>query len=596
MPDLFEMPEDELTLREILDGMLGAYKPGAFDVFIDGPGTGAIYSIERSGDHPSVTNTAALFRIANSNKTMINRNTTGFSAFLKEELGKEKGKLTQALEEPETATYAAYRTVEILRAIPDEGPSEEVGNWAVQYMKGWLLGTSNFEPSIFLIFLICEAQPSLRVEQNRLIGRFLESVLSRIIAKARAGTHRFDAVDLAIGLSMIDSSHMAPEVSTIGIDLLIDAVKMQRIWTNRQPVFRSREKSFGCSAFEACVALCNKPALYAALRPALLPHLSWIQDRKLAFSEPWITSDLYEAEYVREPWFNCLVFTFLLRLREQAECALQRDLKHSYNSYDIEGKRGSDWFAVEDLPLPENTKSAIAGIKSEGNGLNANTVILFGPPGTAKTTTAKAIAKQLEWPFIELGVANFLRDGMDRVFERAAHIFDDLTHMKEVVVLLDEVENVFANREDDASTPMQKFLTAALLPPLQRVAERRSIALIIATNHIAVFDAAIRRPGRIDYIIPVGPPSCAQRHKLLKKICGLDEEVAGHLAAKLRDGTTLAELKLIGKLNVLMVGDPEVVADHLNEAWGLRVGGRYEIDDTALATFNQEVKDFERLY
>ncbi len=596
MSYFFEMPEDDLTLRDILDGMLGAYKPGAFDVFIDQSEKGAIYSLERPGVNPSVTNTAALLRIIKSNNTMVSRDvTTNFSAFLKTELGKEKGKLIQALDEPETATYAAYRTAEILRAIPDEGASEEVGTWAVQYMKGWLLGTSNFEPSIFLIFLINETQPSLWDEQNQLIGRFLESVLSRIIAKARAGTHRFDAVDLAIGLSMIDSSHMAPEISTIGIDLLIDAVKMQRIWTNRQPVFRSRVKSFGCSAFEACVALCNKHTLYAALRPALLSHLSWIQDRKLAFSDPWITSDLYEAEYVREPWFNCLIFTFLLRLRRQAEFALQQDLKKSYNSYVIKGEQGRDWFAVEELTLSMKAKSAIAGIKSDGNGLNANTVILFGPPGTSKTTTAKAIAKQLEWPFIELGIADFLCDGMDRVFERAAHIFEDLTHMKEVVVLLDEVENVFANREDDASTPLQKFLTAALLPPLQRVAERRSIALIIATNHISVFDAAIRRPGRIDYIIPVGPPNQAQRSDLLIKF-GLDKEVAGHLAAKLRDGTTLAELKLIKTLKAAMDGSPEVVADRLNKAWDLRVGERYEIDDTALETFNQEVKDFERLY
>ncbi|MEB0222569.1 ATP-binding protein, partial [Pseudomonas sp. AB12(2023)] len=29
-------------------------------------------------------------------------------------------------------------------------------------------------------------------------------------------------------------------------------------------------------------------------------------------------------------------------------------------------------------------------------------VVLFGPPGTGKTTFAKAIASRLEWPFVEV--------------------------------------------------------------------------------------------------------------------------------------------------------------------------------------------------
>jgi ATP-dependent 26S proteasome regulatory subunit len=48
------------------------------------------------------------------------------------------------------------------------------------------------------------------------------------------------------------------------------------------------------------------------------------------------------------------------------------------------------------LPLAEREEARRHGV------VPASSVILFGPPGTGKTTFAKAIAGRLGWPFVEV--------------------------------------------------------------------------------------------------------------------------------------------------------------------------------------------------
>ena len=42
-------------------------------------------------------------------------------------------------------------------------------------------------------------------------------------------------------------------------------------------------------------------------------------------------------------------------------------------------------------------------------------MILFGPPGTAKTTICTSIASYLGWNFVTIDTADFLSDGLEQV-------------------------------------------------------------------------------------------------------------------------------------------------------------------------------------
>src|ERR1022692_4074059 len=62
------------------------------------------------------------------------------------------------------------------------------------------------------------------------------------------------------------------------------------------------------------------------------------------------------------------------------------------------------------------------------------------PPGTSKTTFARAVATQLGWPYIEINPSHFLSNGLEQIYVRTDEIFRDLMDLSGVVVLFDEMD------------------------------------------------------------------------------------------------------------------------------------------------------------
>lgn len=67
-------------------------------------------------------------------------------------------------------------------------------------------------------------------------------------------------------------------------------------------------------------------------------------------------------------------------------------------------------------------------------------LILFGPPGTAKTTICSAVASFLGWHFVTIDTACFLADGLEHVASRMSYIFDRLKALDRTIILFDEIE------------------------------------------------------------------------------------------------------------------------------------------------------------
>jgi SpoVK/Ycf46/Vps4 family AAA+-type ATPase len=164
--------------------------------------------------------------------------------------------------------------------------------------------------------------------------------------------------------------------------------------------------------------------------------------------------------------------------------------------------------------------------------LNGRTAaLLFGPPGTSKTSFAEAVAHRLGWPFLELSPSDFLRGGLPGIYDRVNEVFADLMDLFGVVILFDEMDALVQSREDRANAGAasteaapqldvtQKFLTTSMLPKLLKLRALQRTVFFMATNHQRDFDPAIKRKGRFDLLIRMGPPSYEE------KIKGLDQWV-----------------------------------------------------------------------
>jgi transitional endoplasmic reticulum ATPase len=145
-------------------------------------------------------------------------------------------------------------------------------------------------------------------------------------------------------------------------------------------------------------------------------------------------------------------------------------------------------------------------------------VILFGPPGTGKTSFAKAVAGRLGWPFVELFPSRLAAPdvAMSAALREA---FVSLMELDAAVVFIDEVEEIAGSRSGIASDPSHG-VTNELLKLIPAFRQHDERLLICATNSVRSLDSAFLRHGRFDYIIPIGPPDEVARAAIWTRYLG----------------------------------------------------------------------------
>ena len=143
--------------------------------------------------------------------------------------------------------------------------------------------------------------------------------------------------------------------------------------------------------------------------------------------------------------------------------------------------------------------------------------LLFGPPGTSKTRLTKAIAEALGWPLIVINPSEFVKDSLALVYSRADEIFRDLRDLSAVVIFFDEMDALMQNREGTSLDTETQFLTTSMLPNLTDLHDNGRIIFLMATNFQDRFDAALKRAGRFDLLLCIGPPTLSEKINNLSK-------------------------------------------------------------------------------
>ncbi|WP_093800351.1 ATP-binding protein [Streptomyces sp. Wb2n-11] len=155
------------------------------------------------------------------------------------------------------------------------------------------------------------------------------------------------------------------------------------------------------------------------------------------------------------------------------------------------------------LPLAQPERAARHGVRPP------RAIALFGPPGTGKTTFARGIASKLGWPFVELLPSRLADEGNLATALRDA--FARIAELERVLVFIDEVEEIAPVRTEPAQPGGMHGVTNELLKLIPGFREGDERLLVCATNSVRSLDPAFLRPGRFDYLIPIGTPDTAAR-------------------------------------------------------------------------------------
>lgn len=214
-------------------------------------------------------------------------------------------------------------------------------------------------------------------------------------------------------------------------------------------------------------------------------------------------------------------------------------------------------------------------------------ILFYGPPGTGKTLFARALAGELNVPFVELSPSDVTSKWINEGPDRIKQLFDEASRIGPSVIFIDEAEHLFGARATDSRNTHaeDRKVTTEFLVHLTR--DDREAIVVAATNRPGDIDPAILRPGRLTAHYEIGLPDSEARHAIFQsKLRGVPTALSGDQLAELADHT-----------RGFTGADLENLVDDAKRSAAKRDGDAVTIDDfPSFTELDRRVADIERAY
>ncbi len=225
---------------------------------------------------------------------------------------------------------------------------------------------------------------------------------------------------------------------------------------------------------------------------------------------------------------------------------LNQQIFHEVDRF-IQLQRYADQFVREGIPAPRS-------------------LLLYGPPGCGKSTTAQYVAKKLGLPLFIVRLDAVMSSFLGTTAKNLRMVFEH-TARRAAILFLDEFDALAKMRDDSNEVGEIKRIVNSLI---QNMDAFPRLYVIAATNHEHLLDPAIWR--RFDVVINLSLPELEERTALLHQFLGqqkIDENNLRWIAIVTEgcSGSDIAQIAMRTRQESALVPDASVLHLLVREVW-----------------------------
>ena len=141
-------------------------------------------------------------------------------------------------------------------------------------------------------------------------------------------------------------------------------------------------------------------------------------------------------------------------------------------------------------------------------------VLMYGPPGCAKTLIAQAVATESHQNFLAVKGSELIKMYVGESERAIRDVFRRARAAKPCIIFFDEIDSIGKSREKTQDSGLNVVTT--LLNEMDGIEALKDVFIIGATNRPDILDSALIRTGRFDAHIHIGLPTLPARKQILE--------------------------------------------------------------------------------
>jgi len=177
-------------------------------------------------------------------------------------------------------------------------------------------------------------------------------------------------------------------------------------------------------------------------------------------------------------------------------------------------------------------------------------LLFVGPPGTGKTSVARALSEQLSIPFVEVKLSMITDQYLGETAKNIDRVFLLAKKLNPCILFIDELDFVAKARTSDENAAIKRAVNTLLKAIDEISLVEHGVLLIAATNHPRMLDSAAWR--RFDEIVHFPLPDSEMRKDILNIVTKhIEGDYNTGEIAEMTEGYSGSDLRMVIREAVL---------------------------------------------